>query len=266
MKYDYPGYIADPGRLERQWFLLGLSLFEADFGRRLIVSVLCGALIGFERRSADRPAGIRTMSLASLGGCLFTICGTFGFMNGPNKWDASRISAALPSGVGFLGAGIIWKGTSPASKQHRVRGLTTAASVWISAATGCACGGGLYFPAVYGSVVAITVLRYGPKMYLQPDWQREVGSTQGGSIDEEETEDEDENDDCEEQGSRRHGDQSMQIVTGYSRLSDGSGEGQGDLAREVVRREVDRSVLHRRRSMRKQNKGLSREASLDPRL
>lgn len=80
VKYDNPGYVADPERLVRRWFLLGLTLFEADFGRRLVVSVVCGGLIGFERRSADRPAGIRTMSMSALGACLFTICGTFAFM------------------------------------------------------------------------------------------------------------------------------------------------------------------------------------------
>ena len=53
------------------------------------------------------------MSLTSMGAALFTICGTFGFLNGPNKWDASRVTAAIPSGVGFLGAGIIWKGPPP---------------------------------------------------------------------------------------------------------------------------------------------------------
>mmetsp|Transcript_5284 Transcript_5284/g.6361 ORF Transcript_5284/g.6361 Transcript_5284/m.6361 type:complete len:298 (+) Transcript_5284:30-923(+) len=167
--WGYPGYVSDPERLVRRWFLLGLSLFEADFGRRMLIATVCGSIIGFERRQADRPAGIRTMSLASMGACLFTICGTFAFMNGPNEWDASRISAALPSGVGFLGAGIIWKGTLPGAPRHTVRGLTTAAGVWISAACGCACGGGLYFPAIYGALLAVTILRYGPRVYLHPD-------------------------------------------------------------------------------------------------
>ncbi|GBG27286.1 Hypothetical Protein FCC1311_035082 [Hondaea fermentalgiana] len=111
-----PGYIADEARLERRWFLLGMTLMEADLGRRMSVAVFSGAMIGFERRSADRPAGIRTMSLASLGACLFTIGGTWAFTNGWNNWDASRVSAAIPSdairlwyinsGVGFLGSGI----------------------------------------------------------------------------------------------------------------------------------------------------------------
>ena len=58
-----------------------------------------------------RPAGIRTMSLVSLGACLFTLTSMFSFMSGPMSWDASRVSAAIPSGVGFLGAGLIWKGS-----------------------------------------------------------------------------------------------------------------------------------------------------------
>lgn len=227
----------------------------------MIVSVLCGALIGFERRSADRPAGIRTMSLAALGGCLFTICGTFGFMNGPNKWDASRISAALPSGVGFLGAGIIWKGTAPESNQHRVRGLTTAASVWISAAAGCACGGGLYFPAIYGSVVAITVLRYGPRMYLQPDWRKDFDCSQDGSIDEGEEEDEIDDFECDD------GEEGVHVVSGYSRL----GGAEADAAGEERRRQgsprlLSRSELQRRRSIREKQRQHSRQPSLDPLL
>mmetsp|Transcript_60 Transcript_60/g.142 ORF Transcript_60/g.142 Transcript_60/m.142 type:complete len:232 (+) Transcript_60:43-738(+) len=158
-KWGNPGYIADRDRLKRRWFLLGMNLLEADFGRRMTVAIVSGAVIGFERRSADRPAGIRTMSLASMGACLFTLCGTFAFMNGPNGWDASRISAAIPSGVGFLGAGIIWKGTAPGDEHHSVRGLTTAASVWISAATGTAAGGGMYYSSIYGSILAVIVLR-----------------------------------------------------------------------------------------------------------
>jgi len=67
------------------------------------MAVFLGALIGYERRESDRPAGIRTMSLVSLGSALFTINSTFGFVSGPMGWDASRVSAAIPSGVGFLG-------------------------------------------------------------------------------------------------------------------------------------------------------------------
>ena len=93
----------------RHLMLLGLTKEECSFGRRLVAAILLGGLIGWERRQADRPAGIRTMALVSLGSSLFTINSAFAFINGPEDWDASRISAAIPSGVGFLGAGLIFK-------------------------------------------------------------------------------------------------------------------------------------------------------------
>ena len=111
---------------KRSAALLGLTPDECDFGKRVVFSVALGALIGYERRQPDKPAGIRTMSLAALGGCTFTLCSSYAFDFSPMLWDSSRISAAIPSGVGFLGAGLIWKGRDPRSGVHEVRGLTTA--------------------------------------------------------------------------------------------------------------------------------------------
>eukprot|EP00501_MAST-03F_sp_TOSAG23-6_P000106 GSMAST32.ASY1.ANO1.108.1 assembled CDS len=143
-----------------------MNLMECDFGRRLVVATIGGAIIGFERRLADRPAGIRTMSLTALGAAIFTLCSTWAFMAGPQKWDASRISAAIPSGVGFLGAGLIWKGTTKDEEHHTVHGLTTAASLWISASVGISCGGGLYSAGAIGVALTLMILRYGPRLYL----------------------------------------------------------------------------------------------------
>jgi len=171
VNWENPVYVADFARLKRRFCLLGMNLLEADLARRMIVATLSGALIGFERRSADRPAGIRTMSLASLGAALFTICSIFAFSNGWMAWDASRVSAAIPSGIGFLGSGIVWKGNS--AGRHAVRGLTTAAGVWLSAATGLAAGGGLYFVAIFGSLLSTVVLRYGPRIYGGEDNKRD---------------------------------------------------------------------------------------------
>ena len=144
---------------------------ECDLTRRLLMSVLLGAAIGWERRDSDRPAGIRTMSLVSLGACLFTITSMFSFMSGPMNWDASRVAAAIPSGVGFLGAGLIWKGSVGVgdSEVHQVHGLTTAASVWLSAAVGVGVGGKLYFVTLYCVALIIIVLRFGPRMYGSED-------------------------------------------------------------------------------------------------
>lgn len=150
----------------RYILLLGFTPTECAYARRLVGSVLMGGLIGWERRQADRPAGIRTMSLVSLGSCLFTITSTFAFLNGPMSWDASRVSAAIPSGVGFLGAGLIFKKEETNSfgdSNHVVHGLTTAASVWLSAAVGIACGGDLYMPASFGVAIMMLLLRFGPR-------------------------------------------------------------------------------------------------------
>lgn len=106
------------------------------------------------------------MSLVSLGSSLFTICSTFAFLTGQNEWDASRISAAIPSGVGFLGAGLIFKeqnNSDDGGPTHVVHGLTTATSLWLSAAVGIACGGELYFAASFGTSIMLLLLRFGPR-------------------------------------------------------------------------------------------------------
>lgn len=116
--------------------LLYFTPKQCSFGRRIVIATLLGGLIGWERRNADRPAGIRTMSLVSLGSCLFSICSAFAFANGPENWDGSRVAAAIPSGVGFLGAGLIYKevDNQGGGTAQQVHGLTTAASLWLSAA------------------------------------------------------------------------------------------------------------------------------------
>jgi uncharacterized membrane protein YhiD involved in acid resistance len=118
-------------------------------------------------------AFFRTMSLVSLGSCLFTINSTFAFVHGPMNWDASRISAAIPSGVGFLGAGLIFKKEEKDSSLV-VHGLTTAASVWISASVGIACGGELYFAASFGVAIMMLLLRFGPRSFETDDEDEEV--------------------------------------------------------------------------------------------
>jgi len=164
LKYNNPSYIYKPCHHIRLPALLWMTRTECNFGRRLLAAAFLGGIVGWERREADRPAGIRTMSLVSLGACLFSINSAYAFLDGPMSWDASRISAAIPSGVGFLGAGLIFKGSCscfakvrfcdaqahllnfsfmpfshlPEAEKnesgdttHVVHGLTTAASLWI---------------------------------------------------------------------------------------------------------------------------------------
>src|SRR5206468_4649217 len=115
---------------------------------RLGVAALLGGAIGVERELRDREAGIRTHLLVSLGSALFTIISAYGFheflATGASvvRADPTRIAAQIVTGIGFLGAGaIIRQGLS-------VRGLTTAATLWVVAAIGLAAGAGYYSAAV----------------------------------------------------------------------------------------------------------------------
>jgi putative Mg2+ transporter-C (MgtC) family protein len=136
------------------------ELGDLDMLARLSVAAGLGAAIGVEREIRDREAGIRTHLLVALGAALFTIISAFGFRDilsasGPNvlvRLDPSRIAAQIVTGIGFLGAGaIIREGLS-------VRGLTTAGSLWVSAAIGMAAGSGWYWPAVVGTALTIFAL------------------------------------------------------------------------------------------------------------
>lgn len=169
LDFENPGYDQRICTRTRARALLYLTPEECSFGRRIVIAAFLGGLIGWERRSADRPAGIRTMSLVSLGACLFSICSAFAFIQGPMNWDGSRVAAAIPSGVGFLGAGIIWKQVNKDQDGHTVHGLTTAASVWLSAAVGIACSGELYFAASFSVSVMLIMLRFGPRLFEYDD-------------------------------------------------------------------------------------------------
>ena len=101
--------------------------------------VLC-SLIGFERQYRQKSAGYRTHVLVGIGTCAFTLVSAYGFagvLENDIRLDPSRIAAQIVSGIGFLGAGVIFKG------RNMVRGLTTAATIWVTAAVGMACGAGM---------------------------------------------------------------------------------------------------------------------------
>jgi putative Mg2+ transporter-C (MgtC) family protein len=125
---------------------------------RLALAALLGGLIGFERELREREAGLRTHLLVSLGSALFTIVGAYGFHafldSGANvvRADPTRIAAQIVTGIGFLGAGaIIRQGLS-------VRGLTTAATLWVVAAVGLASGAGYYSAAVMSTAIVLLAL------------------------------------------------------------------------------------------------------------
>jgi uncharacterized membrane protein YhiD involved in acid resistance len=127
---------------------------QFDIAIRLIVAAVFGAAIGFEREIHEHPAGMRTHLLVALGSGLFTVVSIFGFVGalGPGQGspvDPSRVAAQVVTGIGFLGAGAILKfGTS-------VRGLTTAASLWTTAAIGMAAGAAEYVLAGVGTAIVL---------------------------------------------------------------------------------------------------------------
>jgi putative Mg2+ transporter-C (MgtC) family protein len=123
-----------------------------DITLRILISIVLGALIGFERERRNRPAGLRTHILVSLGSCLFTISSIeFSKIYGGGV-DPSRVAANIVTGIGFLGAGTIMK------EGLTIKGLTTAATIWLSSAIGLSCGLGSYFSAILVSILAFFIL------------------------------------------------------------------------------------------------------------
>ena len=106
---------------------------------RLFVALLLGGIIGIEREYRSKDAGFRTHFLVALGSALFCIVSQFGF--GVDLKDSSRVAAQVVSGIGFLGAGTI------IFQKNVIRGLTTAAGLWVTAAIGLACGTGMFLAA-----------------------------------------------------------------------------------------------------------------------
>jgi putative Mg2+ transporter-C (MgtC) family protein len=125
---------------------------------RLGVAALLGAIIGLERERRVRAAGMRTLALVSLGSALFTIVSAYGFLSLlaiPHvTLDPTRIASYIVAGIGFLGAGTIFMSRT----SERVRGLTTAASIWVIAAIGIACGAGMLLEATATTVIMLIVL------------------------------------------------------------------------------------------------------------
>lgn len=120
---------------------------EWNFILRIFVAGLLGGLIGFEREFRAKEAGVRTHFIVALGSALFMIISQYAF---GGRFDAARVAAQVVSGIGFIGAGVI------IFQKNVVRGVTTAAGLWVAAAIGLACGAGMY--VVAGAATLITVL------------------------------------------------------------------------------------------------------------
>ena len=131
-------------------------MMEMEFLWRLLAATAMGAAIGIEREYHAKEAGIRTHLLVALGSCLFMILSAYGFdaflAKDHTSFDPSRIASQVVTGIGFIGAGTI------ILQKQVVRGLTTAAGLWVTAAIGLACGIGMYVIAIVTTVLVLVSL------------------------------------------------------------------------------------------------------------
>lgn len=127
--------------------------FEAEMLLRILLASICGLAVGYERKNRRKDAGIRTHIMVCLGAALIMIVSKYGFEDILGKsgiaLDPSRIAAQIVTGVGFLGAGIIFV------RNQMVNGLTTAAGIWVIAGVGMAIGSGLYIIGIASTLFII---------------------------------------------------------------------------------------------------------------
>jgi putative Mg2+ transporter-C (MgtC) family protein len=154
---------------------------------RLTLAAVFGGAIGLEREFREREAGLRTHMLVSVGSALFTITSAYGFHDflihnggGVIRADPTRVAAQIVTGIGFLGAGAIIR------QGLAVRGLTTAATLWVVAAIGLAAGSGYYSAALMATIVVVFLLwplRYVARRFFERPHEHRLGVqlTAGGS-------------------------------------------------------------------------------------
>ena len=130
-------------------------LLQLEFIGRLILAGICGGLIGYERKNRLKEAGIRTHLIVALASALMMIISKYGFNDILSAshigLDPSRVAAGIVTGVGFLGAGMIFV------RRQAISGLTTAAGIWATVGVGMAIGGGLYIIGIAATVIIIII-------------------------------------------------------------------------------------------------------------
>lgn len=142
------------------------GLNSASVCIRLLLAMMLGGILGFEREQYNRAAGFRTFIVVCVGATLATMTGIFMFKEGFST-EASRMPAQIISGMGFLGAGTIL-----VTRKSRVKGLTTAAGLWTVACIGIAVGSGFYSGAVLGTIMIMLVLEV--LKVLEPNIKRKT--------------------------------------------------------------------------------------------
>jgi putative Mg2+ transporter-C (MgtC) family protein len=121
-----------------------------EVGIRLLLAIVLGGIVGLEREALEKPAGFRTHILVTLGAATFTLVSRYGFFG--TGADPARVASNIVVGIGFIGAGTIWR------HGAGVAGLTTAASLWTVAAIGMAAGSGFYAGALLATALVVVVL------------------------------------------------------------------------------------------------------------
>jgi len=140
---DTAGHMQTFSRIEQ-------VLLTSGVAGRLLLAAGLGCAIGIDREYHHRPSGVRTNVLICFGAAMFTFLSAV--IAGDNSANRGQIASNIVQGIGFLGAGLILH------NRDRVSGLTSAATVWAVASIGMACGAGLYFPAIFSTVVVLVVL------------------------------------------------------------------------------------------------------------
>jgi len=115
------------------------------------IAFVLSSVIGFERELRQKSAGLRTHTLVGVGAALFTLAGWYGFGGPALGTDATRVAAQVVTGIGFIGAGVIFL------RRDGVRGLTTAATIWLTAAVGLASGAGMWLLAIVATGIHLVV-------------------------------------------------------------------------------------------------------------
>ncbi|MGB4985055.1 MAG: MgtC/SapB family protein [Erysipelotrichaceae bacterium] len=142
--------------LKGEWFL------------RIFIACLCGGIIGYERKSRNKEAGIRTHAIIALASALIMIVSKYGFSD-VRSYDAARIAAQIISGIGFIGAGVIFV------KQGTISGLTTAAGMWATAGVGMAIGSGLYDMGIFTTLLILGLqMMFHRGVFLKLDYVNQV--------------------------------------------------------------------------------------------
>jgi putative Mg2+ transporter-C (MgtC) family protein len=135
-----------------------INWFDLELIFRLFLAVILGAIIGYEREITHKPAGFRTHIFVSMGACLFTISSFFLIPeNQINNIDTTRIASGIVAGISFIGAGSI------IATKGDVKGLTTAANLWVMAAIGLMVGLGSYILPIISSIIVFFILKLGRK-------------------------------------------------------------------------------------------------------